>query len=353
MSKKQAIILLVCMASGAIVLILLFQFSPLNNEVPRSSFNRRFAQTKTLAEMRRVDLDVNSYYFAGATDSRLYLGNWTNPFHVMEVELISGDTIQKSLTVEGGQVPSDYKVFRLKVDSPYFYLTHGRLPGILKGSLHSRIAKAAFSNAPYFVDAIPTNPREFALRCYSNITKAYELAALRIDTPHFVMQPDLLEKQIDGIFCEEGTLHYDKSSKHLVYLYSYRNEFFVADTALALLDRFHTIDTFRRAHIKIAHVAAENSTTLASPPVRTNGISSVFQGKMYVQSVFLAKNEDMLKFTTSAVMDVYDLSTGSYIHSFYVPQLQGRNFEALMVTKDYLAAIYENQLILYQLPRGQ
>jgi hypothetical protein len=350
MSKLQIFLLVTCMSIGLGGLFLLFHLSPLNKEVQRFSFNRRFAPQKTLAEIGRVALKVNSFYFSGATSKRIYLGNWTNPFHLLEVELHNLDTTHFDVRLETDQIPSDYEVFRMRVDSPYFYLTHGRLPDVLEGTLQQRIAKRTFNQMPPFAEARPISPGRVVLRCYSQLSKAYELAMLSIDTPRFELKPELLQKQVDGIFCEEGILHFDKTQKRLTYLYAYRNEFFTMDSTLRLVGRYHTIDTFSRAHIKVAYIASENLSTLASPPVRTNGLSTVFENRLFVQSVLLSKNEEMVKFMTSTVIDVYNLSNGDYIHSFYLPHLDGASPSDILVTKDYFAAIYERKLILYQLP---
>src|SRR5690606_14246049 len=98
-------------------------------------------------------------------------------------------------------------------------------------------------------------PASFALRSYSMKSKGYELAKEQTDSPYFAFEYDILEKQIDGLFSVNGMLHYNKELNRVVYLYSYRNQFMVLDTAMRLLYRANTLDTIAHAHIKVAHIA--------------------------------------------------------------------------------------------------
>jgi hypothetical protein len=225
------------------------------------------------------------------------------------------------------------------------------MPGLFKGTLKSREATNFLPViAPYFVEAVPINTTSMALRSHSTDSKAYELAILTVKDPYFEFKPDLLEKQVDGIFCEDGTLHFDKNINKLIYIYHYRNEFFVMDTTLNLINRFHTIDTFRRASIKVAQVTSkEKYSTLASPPARTNLQSCVSRNYLFVQSPFLSKNEDKTRFLKASVIDTYDVNTGKYLYSFYLDNFDGRLASNFIVFGEHLAAIYDHYLIVYKL----
>jgi hypothetical protein len=169
------------------------------------------------------------------------------------------------------------------------------------------------------------------------------------DTPSFAFKRGLLEKQIDGIFCVEGTLHYSQELKQLIYLYSYRNQYMTMDTDLNLIQRYHTIDTFSHAQIKVAKVESQNYSTLTGIPALINGISCVSGKYLFIRSNLLSKNEDEEKFKAGAVIDVYDLTTGTYSNSFYLADFKAQKLSGFYVFNNQLAAIFGRHLILYDL----
>jgi hypothetical protein len=350
MKRKQIYILGGCVIFAFAVLGSLFAVSPYSKAIPRQSFIRNFDPAVFLVKQHVIDLKVNSFYFAGASANTIYLGSRTGPLHMLEVHLPKLDTQHVILSIPDFKIPDDYREFRLKIDSPYFYLTHGVLPGVFKGLLTERLAKNFLSvNSPYFVDAVPVTSNLIALKAFSFKTQANELATLRPDTPYFEFKPDILEKQIDGIFCEEGILNFDKELSKLVYVYSYRNEYIVMDTSLNVLQRHHTIDTFSRAPLNVATVKSKNYTTLASPAPLINMQACVSGKYLFVQSPLLSKSEDKIRFQKSTIIDVYDFTEGTYRFSFYMNNVNGRSPSSIIVTPSYFAAIFDNQLILYTL----
>ena len=119
------------------------------------------------------------------------------------------------------------------------------------------------------------------------------------------------------------------------------------DTTFRLIARHHTIDTFSRAPINVAKVATKNYSTLASPPMLINMESSLWRNYLFVQSSLLSKNEDEVKFRTVSAIDVYDVTEGRYLYSFYIDRHNGYIPKALIVTEGHLAAIFDKYLVLY------
>ena len=338
------------MVLGVGLLFSFFATSPYVADIPRYQFVRNFDSRAHLSPQGVVDLKINSFYVAGSTKHTLYLGNWTGPFHLLQVNLMTLDTTHTNLSVPGLKIPDDYRLFRLKVDSPYFYLSHGTMPGIFQGTLNDRKAvKFSKGNTPYFVDAVPVSPRLMALTSLNLESKSNELAALTTDSPFFQFKSDLLEKQIDGFFCVDGMLHFDRELNRLIYLYCYRNEYLVMDTSLNLINRFHTIDTFKTAAIKVAEVKSKNYKTLASPPAKINFKSCVSGKFLFVQSTLLAKNEDKVEFQKSPPIDVYDFWVGQYLYSFHLRDYAGERPSSFTVSDNRVSVIYKDKLVVYQL----
>ncbi|WP_160143775.1 hypothetical protein [Chryseolinea soli] len=159
----------------------------------------------------------------------------------------------------------------------------------------------------------------------------------------------ILERQIDGVFCTDGMLHYSPVLRRVVYVYYYRNQYILADTNLARVNRFRTIDTTSRARIKVSIIDSDGSTTLGVPPVVVNRRSCVFGVWLFIQSGLVGDNEDPNDLSRYALMDVYNLATHQYKFSFYLP-FAGRNqLTSFAVFENRIAAVYGQHLFAYEM----
>jgi hypothetical protein len=350
MTRKQFFILLGCLFSCVVVLLTLYASSPLSQDIYRASFNRKFAPEQAITRKNVLDLDESGFYIAGVTAEHIYLGRWTAPFQLLIANSQLTDKQQVKLQISHSKDIDITRGFKVKVDSPYFYITNGILPGIFRGNLNHWVAGRFMPDSAYFVDAVPTGPASFALRSHSIKSNQYELAKeSKIDTPNFEFKYGLLKKQVDGLFCVEGALHYNQELRKLVYLYTYRNQYMVLDTNLNLVQQYHTIDTFSHATIKVANIESKNYSMLAAPPAQINNTSCVSGKYLFVQSNLLANNEDQKKFERSSIIDMYDLTRGYYLHSFYLSDFDRKKPGDFRILNNQLFALFDDHLVVYDL----
>jgi hypothetical protein len=278
MKNKRLLLLGLCAVACLAILSILYASSPLSKEIYRANFERNIEPDVFLEMKAILDLKFNSFYFAGTSKTKIYLGNSTAPAYLLVTNKTLSDSQRININIELDSV-KEIRRFRIAIDSPYFFISHGTLPQILRGTIGSWNAKPIMNDSNYyFIEAVPISKNTFALRSYSTLSKGYELAKKTTDS--FKFEPTLLEKQIDGMFCTDGTLHFDKSKNQLVYLYYYRNQYIVADTNMNLTYRGQTIDTFRTARIQVSQIGNENEMMLSAPPVQTNGTSYVADGML-------------------------------------------------------------------------
>jgi hypothetical protein len=147
----------------------------------------------------------------------------------------------------------------------------------------------------------------------------------------------------------DGTLHFDKETNRLIYLYFYRNQYSVMDTNLNLLYRGNTIDTVSRAKLKIAAIASDNSENLAAPPVFVNKYSCIAGDLLLLNSNLLSKNEDPEIFAKTSVIDVYSLKDRSYKFSFYIPDYRGKKLRGFRVFGKRLFVLFDHYVLSYPL----
>jgi hypothetical protein len=313
-----------------------------------------------VTERAVLDVKYNSYYIAGMTKNHIYFGNITAPFHLLIMNTLSADTQHVHLSVSDIVKPK-LGFLKVKIDSPFFYIMDGTSPSLFRGIINNAkhaenhwVARRFMYDSIFFTDGVPIGRSSFVLRTthFLNKNKEDALGKESAYPPHFKLAPTLLEKQIDGIFCVDGMLHYNRELKTLVYVYYYRNQYIVIDTNMNLLYRSHTIDTISKAKIKVATVSSKNARTLAAPPLTVNKHSCVFENFLFIQSNLMAKNEEKKVFDMASVIDVYSLKDKSYQFSFYIFNYNRQKLRGFKIVGDKLVAQFGQYVITYDLNPG-
>ena len=348
MKKKSIIVLLASVVFCLGLLTTLYSISPISKSIFRANFSRKI-YNKELKEDLVIDVKYNSYYIAGFSDHYVFLANHTSPLHVLIVDYSSGIKTEANIKITDLNKIKSPEEFRMVVDSPFFHLTHGITPAIFRGYIGQWIAKSSYEkDSDYFVNAIPIGKNSYALRSLSGFSGGYELGKKK-PASRIEFNLDLLQKQIDGIFCVDGELHYSKGINRLVYQYFYRNEFIVSDTNLNLIYRGHTIDTFSHARVKVADVG-NYEKMLSEAPTQTNIQSCVDGNFLLVRSNLLAQNDEIKNFRNESIIDVYNLIDHQYVFSFYIKNLNSSRLLSFRVNKGYLFAMYGEKMVVYRMP---
>lgn len=336
------LLLSVLLSSGMVVLLFLGSEEIMQHQNP---FIRRYPHHPvTLVDT--IDLKYNSYYFAGEGEGKIYLGNSTAP-----LSLLSVDTTQKQQKI---RISLDQKIFsfkmpRIAVAAPYFHILDGSVPAIFSGSTRNWIARLYQSKAPYFNLAAPIDSSSIVFRGISKITGYNTLGVFKAKEPKTLMAPELLQKQIDGVFDTDGMLHYSAEIKKIVYLYAYRNQFIVADSNGLLSYRGNTIDTIARAQIKVAYLKEKTERTMAIPTLNVNKSSSVCRHLLFVNSNVPGRYEQKKVWKQASVIDLYDLNEKSYLFSFHIYGIENKKLRSFQVTPTHLYALIDTKLVVYKL----
>jgi hypothetical protein len=343
----QLVILAICLLGTTGIVVLLYALSPISKEIQRGNFNRTIKPHSFLQLKNSIDIKYNSFYFAGSDSKRFFLGNLTAPFHVLTVAQNLSDSQHVTIKLRIDSIATPQQ-FRLVVSPPWFYLGHGTMPALLRGNTHDWVATPIRMNDTYFIEYLPTGNSSFVLKSYSQKSRSYELVAFSEKRP-IAIRENLLEKQIDGMFCLDGELHYEKKNNTLIYLHYYRNEIIITDSSLNLKHRTHTIDTFSKVKLKISKIGKKNESMLSAPPRQVNIRSSLSHGRLIVQSNILSVGEEIETFLKNTIIDVYESETGSYLYSFYIPPFKDKSPIDFLLTDNTLAVLYDNYLVTYEL----
>ncbi len=333
-------------AGGSAIVAILFVFSE-NIVHYHNKLTRRFPHSP-LSDAASADLKLNSFYFAGADDSNLYLGNITAPLVVTTLnrDLIKSQT--KMIDLDRKDLP--FRGVKISVRDGFFFVTDGTVPCIFRGKIGSWKAELVYRNGEYFGTALAIDSTAVAVETYSKVNGNRILGIIKVGKKSgTILNPEILKKQFDGVFDTEGHLLYSEGMEKLIYLYSYRNQFSIADKGLRIVSGGTTIDTITHAKLTIAKDEKHKQRRFSSPPFFVNKSSSVYKNILFVNSAVPGRYEDDRMWKRSSVIDVYDLASKSYLLSFTILNIEGRKMKSFLVYNDRLYALIGNQIISFRI----
>lgn len=306
-------------------------------------FKRDFASGPPLSLTSILDLRYDSYYIAGYTRKAIYLANRVSLFSLLRVELGNLDT---TCIWIGRHFPEDikFKDLSIKVDSPYYYIADGYIPFVYKGNLSSGDGEILDFRKSYFLDFFPVTDSTMVVKSLLRDGSVH-LGLVDQSNGGIYYAKDLLEKQIDGIFCTDGEL-FKTDNGDLVYVYFYRGQYILIDPTLSLRERFETIDTTRRAKIKPVSYDGDVFSYKNMPPfVNKNG--TVYSNHLYVQSALEGDSETYGLRDGYVVFDLYRINDGKYINSFSIKG-RGQDVRGFCVGENEILVLMKRELIRYQ-----
>lgn len=309
-----------------------------------NNFIRKYIPN-TVKLVSSKDLKFNSFYFAGKTTDKLYLGNATAP--ALITELTSDFALTQSHVVQISDTLYRFRNIQLRVHPPYFYIWDGTVACLFKGKLNRMKAQLVSDKAYGFTKAEVIDSTKLVIRTINdsgeNVLATLSLKNGKIQT----FAPTLLEKQIDGLFDTDGTLQYSEQQQKFVYLYYYRNQFVVTDKNLSILHRGNTIDTTSQAKIKIKYVKSKNQKKFSAPPNMVNRISTVHNNLLFVNSTLPGRFDVEKVWNYSSVIDVYDINSNNYLISFYIKNIEGNKIKDILVTNNHFYALVGTHIVRY------
>lgn len=339
--RKHLILINTCIATSILIVLLLLGISR------AASFKKggflRSIQLQAVSLLEAYDLKDQSYYIAGVTDNNIFLGNQK----ITSKIIILGHDLRnvRQINLDISPYKISWQGARIKIDSPYVSISESITPAIMHGFFDPFRIVPYKIDSIYYSQALPISFSTYILKVYDRSLKRDILIKKDKESPYIVSAKEVLEKQIDGRFCEDGMLLYSSDSRRIVYIYYYRNEFICLDTSLNIIYKKNTIDTNRFAKIKIGRINSENSITLSTPHLVVNKKSCIAGNHLFINSGKFAENEDKKEFYTSSVIDVYALDDGHYKFSFYLPDIHYSKIVSFTIYKNRLIATYDNHYV--------
>lgn len=345
-AKKKSILLTASGLASFAAVAVLFMLSE-SIVAGHNTFTRRFPHFSAVQDSM-LDIGYDSYYLAGASGSKLYLGNVTAPLHILEIDSVLRTALPRRIILDSTALP--FRALSVSIAPPYFFVTDGNVPCIYRGRTSDWKASYISRGDSYFSHALAIDSATLAIRSVLAKTKATSLGILTIQKEvKSSFQPSLIDWQGDGIFASDGTLSLDEMTGELAYASRHTNRYFVTDRSLALKMRGNTIDTVAQARIRIAKVESRSELKLSAPPLSVNRLSASYGGLLFVNSELPGKYEPLEMWKKASIIDTYSKRGGSYVGSFYIHHIDGKKIAGFIVRGTNLYALAGNHIVRYRL----
>lgn len=313
----------------------------------KNNFVRRFPQHRVV-QANEMDLTFNSYYFAGENNGKIYLGNITAPLQITEID--TALKAKKTYRIQLKQTNLPFHAPQIRIYQNHCYIFEGTVPYIFMGSTSNWTATLKVHSGWYFSQLEPIDTLNMAVRYINPKNGQSILGSINLkDTTNIQRAPTLLQKQIDGIFDTDGTLHSNHQINKVIYAYRYRNQFVVANNKLQKEYVGNTIDTVSKVQIALAKVKSHNLKTFSKPPLIVNKMSATNDKYLYVNSTLPGQYESDALWKNASIIDVYNLTNKSYVYSFPIYYIQNKKMRSFTVLSHNLYALIDNKLVRYQM----
>lgn len=346
-NKKMKGLLLVSLAIiGVGIVALLFAFS--EEKMHRNNaFQRRYIP-QPLVTLQEFTLEWDTYYIAGMDKEKIYLGNYTAPLYLDEVDIAKRKLGKYRVSVSDTTLP--YRRVRTEVKPPNFYLGDGTVPIVFRGSLQDRKAYP-YRDDSHFFNFIVADTSNLGIVSISESTGNTTLGILSNENGKREVKfaNNVLEKQVDGIIDSDGTLHWNQRHQDFVYVYRYRNTYEVIDKQLNHLFTGRTIDTIANAILDLAYYKDTEQYKLGAKSVVVNKASATDGDYLFIESERLGKFDDADLTETTSIIDVYNIYDQVYSFSFYLYHDIGKELTGFRIHGNLMAAIFGDTLKIYKL----
>src|SRR5690606_33339361 len=107
-------------------------------EIKRNNAFQRKYMPHPIEKIGEFDLKYNSYYIAGIDDNTIYLGNYTTPLSVTELNISNKLFKEYKISIDSMHLP--YKRVRISIKSPHIFLGDGTIPIMFRGNINDKNA---------------------------------------------------------------------------------------------------------------------------------------------------------------------------------------------------------------------
>ena len=130
------------------------------------------------------------------------------------------------------------------------------------------------------------------------------------------------------------------------------NQYLVYQALSNTFTKGKTIDTTTLAKIQITQLD-NGDRKMSAPPHKVNAKTYAYNGKLYIKSELLGKNEPKSMWNQASILDVYDYNKNEYLYSFYVYDHQKDKIKEFVLNESYFYGLVGNSLVRYEIGKWE
>ena len=347
--KRTVVVVIATIFTSCLLVIILF-FTSEHLMKKENPFVRRFLP-HPIEKAQYLDLGVNSYYLAGLTQDTIYLGNYTAPLLITAISNDLKTKVEHQIKLD--ETERSFRSLLVRVQNNNFFVSDGSIPIIYRGNTSNWYAHKFMTETIYFSLLQPLTENTFLFRSQRASNGEHVLGKLLVaDTVSFKLFEDALQKQIDGVFDTDGQLVTDQKTHQGIYTYTYRNQYLVYRSQSNTFTQGKTIDTTTLAKIQITQLA-NGDRKMSAPPHKVNAKTYAYDGKLFIKSELLGKNEPKTMWNQASIIDVYDYNKNEYLYSFYAYDHQKDKIKEFVLNESYFYGLVGNSLVRYEIGKWE
>lgn len=343
-NRNKHIILILVVIGSAIGMVTVLTAIALKPISQKNGFNRTFIDLE-LTQENAVKRYPGLLEISGTTTNKIYFST-KDPEKILATNLQLGNPSYINLNLNNTKSVST--AFNIIVDSLNFAVFAKNLPAIIitnpeeTGTIYKMPASI-------FTKVTKITPESYIFRGFDTTVKTPDQIFLKanIRSGELTREIDISERNSDAGISTDGVLHYDKKTNLISYVFYYRNKFLLLDTNLKLIRVSKTIDTTYTNQTQAGELRSKKIITNLRPKRLVNYASTVYSGYLFNISKIKSDNEEMESFRTNAVIDIYNLSDGQYMGSFYLPNYKEEGAKKIRIIDGRLYVLYKNSIVSY------
>jgi hypothetical protein len=347
---KQSFLLSIVCVLFAIISVGVLVIVSNNSNDSSNGFTRKFLLQQSLL-LHHIGKPPHARFMCGSANNYIYFDTDTAGLILKTDTALGGIGLVKLVYPFNERIQSLYSTI---VDSMYTYIMAGNMPKVIRFNKVESSYQSWFIPANLYSESIVIDSNNFAFRMFEKIAGKWQQVFIKVNPVNktIAREHDVSQRNNDAGFSTDGHLLYDPGTHFIIYVEYYSNHITCMDTSLQLLYNGHTIDTIKNAtvHAAFKKSPAFETITNGTPLAPVNLQSCTAEGKLYIHSHIKADNETFAVFENNAVVDVYNISTGQYLYSFYIPSRQDGHLTDFKVIRNKIIVVYKNAIAIYRLP---
>lgn len=280
---------------------------------------------------------------AGLKDNRLYFQT-VYPNKVLVTDLDFKHPAEKTLTIPTDDTTAS--MFTLLLKDNGLTVAASNTPALFETRGNDTVAMQYKFPQRSFTRVVAISPDTYVFRGRDTAVKTRDQTFFKGSPAKGITRREnnISKKVGDFGMSTDGMLAYDKTTNLVVFVPFYGNSFICMDTNLNKQYEVTTVNdkstVINNTGITEAH--QQKMVTNVGPKRLLNTYSCVDNGILYIRSDARSQVQPATTFARNSTIDRYDIASGQYKGSFYIPDHQGEKPFSFKVIDQTVIALYKS-----------